>query len=138
MKYLIIPLILMIGPLFGVMAQKTETREEGKLMVIWTSADRDVALNVCLMYTKAANKMKWFDEVHLIIWGPSAKLLSYDKEVQAQIKDLQNTGVVVEACIVCTNRYGVTEPLKRLGIDVKAMGLPLTERLKTNWKQLNF
>jgi hypothetical protein len=34
--------------------------------------------------------------------------------------------------------YGVTEDLKSMGIDVKPMGQPLTERLKAGWKQLNF
>ena len=33
-----------------------ETTPTGKLMVVWTSADPDVADKVCLMYTHAAKK----------------------------------------------------------------------------------
>jgi hypothetical protein len=34
-----------------------------------------VAKNVCFMYTHNAKRRGWFDEVHLIVWGPSDKLL---------------------------------------------------------------
>ena len=34
--------------------------------------------------------------------------------------------------------YGVVDELKKLGIDVKGMGQPLTDRLKGNWKVLTF
>ena len=138
MKHLLVTLFLITVPLFGVTAKKKEMREQDKLMVVWTSGDRDVALKVCFMYTNAAKKMKWFDDVYLIIWGPSAKLLSEDKELQEKIKMMQKVGVVVEACINCADMYGVSDDLRKMDIDVKAMGKPLTDRLKQNWKQLNF
>lgn len=138
MKYLIVALFLMTVPLLGVTAQKTETRENDKLMVVWSSGDRDVALKVCFMYTNAAKRNDWFDVVHLIVWGPSAKLLTEDKELQEKLKMMQDNGVVVEACISCANMYGVADKLKKLDIDVKGMGTPLSERLKADWKQLNF
>jgi len=138
MKYLFIAFILMTIPLFGMTVDKKEIREQDKVMVVWSSADKDVALKVCFMYTNAAKKMKWFDEVRLIIWGPSAKLLSEDRELQEKIKLMQKAGVVVEACVNCADMYGVSDQLRDMGIDVKGMGKPLTERLKANWKQLNF
>ncbi|MBS2213263.1 DsrE family protein [Carboxylicivirga mesophila] len=113
-------------------------READKLMIIWSSGDRDVALKVCFMYTNAAKKMQWFDEVYLIVWGPSAQLLANDKELQEQLKIMQNNGVVVEACVNCADMYGISDELRALGVEVKGMGKPLTERLKANWKQLNF
>ncbi|MBK3518820.1 DsrE family protein [Carboxylicivirga sp. N1Y132] len=113
-------------------------REQDKLMVIWSSGDRDVALKVCFMYTNAAKKVKWFDEVNLIVWGPSAKLLCEDEELQEKLKMMQDNGVVVEACVNCAEMYGVADQLRDMGIDVKGMGKPLTERLKADWKQLNF
>ncbi|WP_234445851.1 DsrE family protein [Carboxylicivirga marina] len=138
MKYLIVTLFLMTVPLLGVTAKKNEMREQDKLMVIWSSGDRDVALKVCFMYTNAAKKVKWFDEVNLIVWGPSAKLLCEDEELQEKLKMMQDNGVVVEACVNCAEMYGVADQLRDMGIDVKGMGKPLTERLKADWKQLNF
>lgn len=70
--------------------------------------------------------------------GPSAKLLSHDLELQQKIKAMQKDGVEVLACIACADQYGVTQNLLELDIDVKGMGVPLTDMLKSGWKQLNF
>jgi hypothetical protein len=43
--------------------------------------------------------------------------------------------------VTCANNYGVTDvlkSLKSLGIDVKPMGAPLSDRLKGAWKALTF
>ena len=44
----------------------------------------------------------------------------------------------MEACIACANAYGVTEDLRKLGYDVKGMGKPLTDYLKSGAKVLTF
>lgn len=119
-------------------AQEEMVKESDTVMVLWTSGDREVAEKVCFMYTYNAKRAQWFDEVYLVVWGPSAKLLTEDKELQAYIKKMQDLGVIVEACHYCANLYGVVDELKALGIDVKGMGVPLSERLKAGWKQLNF
>jgi len=90
------------------------------------------------MYTHNAKKQKWFDEVLLIVWGPSARLLAADKDLQAKIKTMSADGVVVQACLACADSYGVTEQLRSLGVDVKYMGKPLTDLLKGGWKVLTF
>lgn len=109
-----------------------------KLAVIWSSGDPDVAEKVCFMYTYNAKKQGWFDDVVLIVWGPSAKLLTENKMLQDYIKRMQEAGIRVEACIACARMYGVDETLKKMGIDVKGMGVPLTGYLKEGWKTLTF
>lgn len=109
-----------------------------KLAVLWTSGDPEVAHKVCLMYTHAAKKAKAFDEVLLIVWGPSARLLVGDKELQAKLKEMMVSGVKIQACVACADMYGVSEKLRELGIEVKGMGRPLTEMLKSDWKILTF
>lgn len=109
-----------------------------RLAVIWSSADPDVAKRVCFMYTHAAKRQKWFDEVTLIVWGPSARLLVGDKDLQAEVKAMAADGVVVVACQACADSFGVTPQLKALGIDVKYMGKPLTDMIKGGWKVLTF
>jgi len=121
-------------------AQETgkETKNTNTLVVIWTSGDPEVAFNVCLMYTHAAKKNNWFEGVILVVWGPSAKLLSENIKLQEKLKAMQNDGVETKACIVCANNYNVTDELKNLGLDVKGMGVPLTEYLKKGYKVLTF
>jgi hypothetical protein len=109
-----------------------------KLCVVWSSGDPGVAKNVCFMYTHAAKRNRWFGAVHLVVWGPSAKLLAENEELQQAIRAMQKSGVVVEACVACANNYGVADQLRGLNIDVKPMGVPLSDRLKGPWKVLTF
>ena len=109
-----------------------------KLVVLWTSGDRDVAMNMVFMYTLNAKLAGWWQDVTFIVWGPSAKLLSGDAELQAELKKMKNAGIVLEACIACAKRYGVTGKLRELGIDVKGMGEPLTAYIKEGRRVLTF
>lgn len=138
MKLRLFALFFTTLPFMVMTAKKKEMRENTKLVVVWSSGDPDVAFKVCLMYTHAAKKNEWFEQVNLVVWGPSAKLLCENEELQAKIKQMRDDGVVLEACVACANMYGVADDLKALGIDVKGMGKPLSERLKKGWKQLNF
>ena len=118
-------------------AQEKES-EPSKLLMVWTSGDKEVAEKMVFMYTYNAKKQGWFDEVRFLIWGPSSKLLSEDAELQDYLKKMGNVGVELNACIVCANMYGVTDKLKDLGVDVKGMGMPLTDMLKTGWVTITF
>lgn len=125
----------------GVWSGSSHAAEEAtpsQLCVVWSSGDPGVAKNACFMYTVNAKRRGWFGVVHLVVWGPSAKLLAENEELQSEVKDMQKTGVVVEACVTCANNYGVADALKSLDIDVKPMGVPLSDRLKGSWKVLTF
>ena len=112
--------------------------EPTRLAVLWTSGDREVALKVAFMYTLNAKKRGWFDEVTLIVWGPSSKLLAHDEELQDYVQEMANEGVTVVACQACADSYGVSDDLSALGVEVKYMGVPLTEMLQGGWKVLTF
>jgi len=112
--------------------------EKQRLAVVWTSSDPEVAEKVCFMYTQNAKLKGWFDEVVLVVWGPSAKLLSKNKVLQESVKQMIADGVKVEACVACANMYGVADQLAAMGIEVKPMGPVLTDYLKENWKVLTF
>jgi hypothetical protein len=72
------------------------------------------------------------------VWGPSARLLTGDKGLQAKIKTMLQDVVKIQACQACTDSYGVTEQLRSMGIEVKYMGNPLTDLIQQNWNLLTF
>ena len=113
---------------------------EGKseLVVLWTSGDRDVALKMVFMYTLNAKLKGWWNEVTLIVWGSSAKLLSTDSELKGYIKKMKEAGIILEACRACADMFGVTGQLEELGIEVKYLGEPLTAYLKGEKKVITF
>lgn len=113
-------------------------KENDKLAVLWVSGDRDVAEKSCLMYTHAAKRNGWFNEVVLIIWGSSSRLLAEDKALQEKVKAMQKDGVIIEACSACANMLGVADELKEMGVEVKGMGVPLTNYLKQGYHVLTY
>jgi hypothetical protein len=121
------------------MAQSSNSHyNSDTLCIVWTSGDPDVALKMVFMYANTAKKNRWFNEVELIVWGPSAKLASENKEIQETLVKMVENGVKIEACKACADQYGVSQNLKSLGIEVKYMGKPLTEILKSNKKLMTF
>lgn len=120
-----------------IMDQSVEQRENSELYVLWKSGDKEVALSMAFMYTFNSKTRGWWDEVTLIVWGPSAKLLAIDEEIQGRVLQMIDAGVHVTACIACAQMYGVVGILESLGIEVKPMGTPLTELLKSDKKVLS-
>ncbi len=122
-----------------VFAQK-ETKmadNSNKLAVLWTSGDPEVAEKMGFMFAHNAKTKGWFEEVVVIIWGPSAKLLSENEMLQGHVKKMQEDGVKFEACTACANMYNVAGKLEKLGIDVKGMGSVLSDYLKSGWQTIS-
>jgi hypothetical protein len=133
--------ILLAGLSFLFLGHRRESSvpaDANRLAVVWTSGDPDVAHKMAFMYAHNAKTERWFEEVTLIVWGPSSRLLAGDKDIQGRIKAMIADGVRVQACVVCADMYGVSDRLKALGVEVKSMGPELTDMLKSGWKVLTF
>ena len=98
-----------------------------KLHLLWTTGEKEVAMKVIFPYLINAKANGWWDEINLIIWGPSARLLSSDGDTQKQLNDVMDSGISVEACQACTDAYKVTGILQGFGITIRYMGGPFTE-----------
>ena len=106
------------------------------LNLIWTNPDAGVAKNFVFMYAINSKLKGWWEEVQLIVWGPTAKMLAEDTEMQAEVAKLMESGVHVSACRRCAENYGVAEKLEALNVEVIFMGQPLTKMLKDGEKVL--
>ena len=110
-----------------------ESSKPDELVVLWASGDREVALKMAFMYALNSKRFKWgWKNVTLVVWGPSSKLLSADTELQAYLSRLKEVGVKLLACKKCSDMYGVSDALRRLGLEVKYMGKPLTDYLRND------
>ena len=107
------------------------------LALIWSSADREVVLNMIFMYAHNSMLRDWWDQVRLIIWGPSQKLLVEDSELQEEIREMAFSGVEIWACQACSDRYACSSDLSALGVEVFHVGESFTTMLQSNeWKVL--
>ncbi|MEZ5072107.1 MAG: DsrE family protein [Bacteroidales bacterium] len=111
-------------------APDTTLRDADRLVVVWTSGDREVALKMVFMYTFNAKKYEWWKDITLLVWGPSAKLLTEDKELQDYVKSMLESGIHVLACKGCADMYGISEKLEEIGVTVRYTGTDLTEFIK--------
>ena len=109
-----------------------------KLHILWTTGEKEVAMKVVFPYLFFGKANGWWDELNLIIWGPSAKLVAEDIDIQDQLQDVMDSGITVEACQACTDAYRVSEKLLSLGITVRFMGAPFTEYLNSEAKVITF
>lgn len=139
MKRIIICTLIILGTInsWGQNSKVTEGNSN-KLAVIWTSSDPEVAEKVCFMYAQNAKKQGWFNEVVLIVWGPSVRLLAENDDLKADIARIMEMGIAVEASLSCAQLYGVGPDLIDLDIDVKPIGVPLTGYIKEGWNIITF
>ena len=73
-----------------------------------------------------------------MLWGPSAKLLAENIELQDMLSKVKEMGVELSCCVVCSDEYAVTEKLVSVGIDMIHTGELLTAALKEEWKVITF
>jgi len=112
------------------------SQKKTHLYLLWTNDNPITAEKMVFMYTINSLIKGWWEEVTLIIWGATAKLVSENTDIQEKIKEALDAGVHVTACKACADQLGVTERLEKLNIEVKYWGIPLTEILTTEEKLL--
>jgi len=102
-----------------------------KLNILWLTDNKDTIFNMLAMYSINSKINDWWQDVNVIIWGASAKLVGNDSQVQTEIKEMINQGITIEACKDCCDNFGVTNILTSLGVNVRYMGKPLTDYIKS-------
>ncbi len=134
MKKLFAILLIAVCSLGFANAQdENKTAKDGdhtKLVVVWSSADVEVAERIALLYPLNSARREVFEEVVFVIWGPSAKLATKNEKIKAMILKMKEYGVVVEACKDCTDTFGVSQELIDMGVDVKYMAAAMTNYVK--------
>jgi hypothetical protein len=101
-----------------------------KLLIVWTNGDKEVAMKLPLLYGSVILERGYWEKAHLMIWGPSIKLAAEDPEIRQRLQQMQDSGVTMSACIVCSDDYGATEALEALGVVTTHTGEMLTDCLK--------
>ena len=109
-----------------------------KVFVILTSQDRDVLLETGFTYPYNAALNRWMEEVKIILFGPSERLVLNDAEVKSRLKEALDSGIHVMACKWCSDRMGISEDLEALGIEVLYVGPVISELFKAGCASLSF
>lgn len=106
-----------------------------QLYILWTNADILTSEKMVMMYATNSMLQKWRDNITVIIWGATAKLVAENDLIQAKNKIAQQAGVNFSACKARADQLGISDKLTNLGIEVLYWGEGLTDILK-NGEQL--
>ncbi|RXJ67158.1 DsrE family protein [Halarcobacter ebronensis] len=96
--------------------------------ILWTTDNKDTSIHMVLLYAHNAKLKGWMDDVSVLVWGASQKLIAQDKEIQDKVKAMIDDGVKVTACLKCAQNMEIAEGLEACNIDVYYTG-----ELLSNW-----
>ena len=99
--------------------------------ILWTSDNKDTVMNMIILYAHNAKKLSWIEEVHVLVWGASQKLIAQDEEIQEAVKAMIADGVKVTACLKCADNMKITESLIACNMDVHYTGELLSDWIKS-------
>ncbi len=99
--------------------------------ILWTTDNKETAMNMVLLYAHNAKLKGWMQEVTVLVWGASQKLINEDKEIQEKVKAMIRDGVKVVACLKCADNMEITQGLNACNIDVFYTGELLTQWIQS-------
>lgn len=105
--------------------------QAGRLVVVWADAGKAAALEMLFQYLRDCLTHHWWQEVELVLWGPSVELMEQDGDIAAELQVLKNLGCRLTACVACLRRYRAGEAARRLGVQPKPMSQALTGYLQS-------
>ncbi len=109
-----------------------------ELLIVWTSGDPEVATGMVFMYAANAKRRGWWEDVTLLVWGPSQKLLTENEELQGKLAEMLDLGVRAVACKACADSYPISDRLEALGVEVFYTGELLTDWVKSGRAVITF
>ena len=108
-----------------------------KMVVIVSQAEEN-AIWTGLFTAIKCSRNNFMDDIRLVLWGPSEKVIAETPEFQEMIAEYLSLGKPVWACRTCSDRYGVTEAMEALGCTVDYMGPVVTGLFKDGFVPLNW
>ena len=108
-----------------------------KLVIIVTQAEEN-AIWTGLFTAIKCSKNSYMDDIRLVLWGPSEKVIAENMEFQDMVREYMDLEKPVWACRTCSDRYGVTETMEALGCEVDYMGSLVTSWFKEGFVPLNW
>lgn len=102
-----------------------------KAKILWTTDNKETALHMVCLYAHNALLKGWMDEVEVLVWGASQRLIAEDAEVREKVEAMIKDGVKVVACLKCADSMEVTPAMQSCGIDVFYTGTLLSEWIQS-------
>jgi len=103
-----------------------------KIVVVISTAEKE-KVYAGMMYALNALKQGWMNEVRLVFFGPSEKLLLTDKEMQKYLKEYLELKGEAAACKAISDVDNTSEKIGAMGIQVEYVGEMISNLVKTGF-----
>ncbi len=107
-----------------------------KLLVIIATGENEKALTG-LMYASRTLSEGWMDEVKVVFFGPSERLLVEDQLIAKTAKELCAAEKPF-ACKFISDRDGISEKIEALGVNVDYVGTIISDFIKDGYVPMVF
>jgi hypothetical protein len=102
-----------------------------RILVIISTGEKEKALTG-LMYAKNTINFGWLDDVRVIFFGPSQKLMVEDEDVRNEAIEIAKLGETI-ACKFTSDRDELSGEILALGVQVEYVGTIIANFLKQGY-----
>jgi len=102
-----------------------------KILVVIATGDKDKALTG-LMYAKNALKREWLEDVKVVYFGPSERLMVEDADIASAAIEVTSLGETY-ACKAISDRENISERIDEMGVKVEYVGAIISEYVKQGY-----
>lgn len=102
-----------------------------KLLVVVATSNKEKAL-AALMYTGNAIRHSWMDDVKVVFFGPSERLMVEDEEASARAREISKAGGSF-ACKAISDREEISGDIEDLGVRVEYVGTIISDFIKDGY-----
>jgi hypothetical protein len=102
-----------------------------KVLVVIATGDKDKALTG-LLYAKNALKRGWLDDVKVVYFGPSERLMVEDADVASATIEVASLGEAY-ACKAISDREDISEKIDNMGVRVEYVGSIISDYVKQGY-----
>jgi len=104
---------------------------DAKLLVVVATGDKEKALTA-LMYAKNAAKNGWLDEVKVVFFGPSERLMVEDEDVSQEALEVAELCESL-ACKAISDREEISEAITKMGVRVEYVGRIISDYIRDGY-----
>lgn len=107
-----------------------------KALVIISTGEVEKALTG-LMWARNAMRFGWMEDIRVIFFGPSQKLLIKNDEVKKMAQEIAEAEKPI-FCKYISDRDGNSEQIEQLGMDVQYVGTIISDFIKDDYVPMVF
>ena len=102
-----------------------------KLLIIIATGEKEKA-QTGMMYARNAIKHRWLDDVKVVFFGPSERLIAEDKNMAKKAQEIAK----LSECLACkhiSDKENLSDNLEKLGIKIEYVGPIISNLIKDGY-----